>query len=366
MGVRPRNCHCVLPQRRIAHGEPLGRTPPITRQVNYAYRLESRELLVMSQSGESLYEIMDRLNRQFYRNCGPADYLFMRLSTLCVVGGATDAFRDILAEGVEFGGTNLRLSYPEQPDATVPPSDQSTDDTKKDYFVRIESHHLKHLAIETLLRLFLGHINVPPCPWVEMSKVTYDFKKQVETQIVNADPKDLQANIRQIMLGLPRSAKLLTEEQEGWDISDTLADVLRLFAADWLDEAKSYNATKHGLTAVPGAAEFSIGPQGEEPVNIASGDSLSHLVHSKWDRNTATRQWSSVTRWITINYAVTTVVLVRFMIQALWSVARAQYGLADSFKPLIWPSSFSIEELRELKAGSTEISLTVFEEYKRY
>ena len=320
----------------------------------------------MRQSDDPLSEVMDQLNKQFYRDCGPAEYLFIRLSTLCVVGGAKDAFTDILAEGVEFGGTNLQLAYTEQPDEIVPPSSHSTEDTERDYFIRIESHHLKHLAIETLLRLFLGHINVPLCPWVEMSKVTYDFKKRVEAQIVNADREDLQADIRQIMLGLPRSGTVLNEEQRERDMSDILADVLCLFAADWLDEAKSYNATKHGLTAVPGAAEFSIGPQGEEQVNIASGDSLAHLVHSKWDKNTATRQWSSVTRWITISYAVTTVVLVRFMIQALWNVARARYGLTDSFRPLIWPPSFTIDELRKLKAGSTELSLSLFEEYKRY
>ena len=331
-----------------------------------APRLESRAQPTMPQSGNQLYEIMESLNKQFYRNCGPADYLFMRLSTLSVVGGATEAFRDILVEGVEFGGTNLQLTYTEQPDVTAPYSDNNREDTERDYFVRIESHHLKHLAIETLLRLYLGHIGVPLCPWVEMSKVTYDFKQRVEQQIISAESEELQGDIRQIMLGLPRSSESLTEEQRDRDLSKELAEVLCLFATDWLDEAKSYNATKHGLTAVPGAAEFSIGPQGEEPVSIASGDSLAHLVHSKWDRHTASRQWSRVTRWITIKYAVTTVVLVRSMIQALWSVARAQYGLTDKFRPLIWPASFSIDELRELKSGSTEISFSMFEEYKRY
>ena len=321
----------------------------------------------MPQSSDPLYEIMDSLNKQFYRNCGPADYLFIRLSALCVVGGATEAFRDILSEGVEFGGNSLQLTHTEPlDDMTAPHSDNNREDTERDYFVRIESHHLKHLAIETLLRLFLGHINVPPCPWVEMSKVTYDFKQRVEQQIVNVESEELQADIRQIMLGLPRSSESLTEEQRNRDQSEELAGILRLFATDWLEEAKSYNATKHGLTAVPGAAEFSIGPQGEEQVSMASGDSLAHLVHTKWDRNTASRQWSRVTRWITIKYAITTVILVRFMIQALWSVARAQYGLTDRFRPLIWPSSFSIDELRELKSGSTELSWTIFEEYKRY
>ena len=312
----------------------------------------------MLENSDPLDQTMDTLNREFYREYGPAEYLFMRLNLLCVVGGAFGPLKEIIAGGVEF--ETIRLKLPEADHSDV--NSAQSDDPIRDHFLRIEAHHLKHLAIETLLRLFLGHKGLPQCPWVEMSKVT-KFKDTVEHEIVDTDTDDLQADVRQIILGLPRSRESLTDTQR--DLSHNMAEILRMFAKDWLDEAKSYNATKHGLTAVPGAAEFSLGPQGGEQINIASGDSLVHLVHSTWSNNE--RQWSRTTRWITIEYAVTTVFIVHNMIESLWHVARARYGVSEDRNSVLWwPSaSFSIDDLLRLRDGAAEISWSIFEEYRR-
>lgn len=175
----------------------------------------------MPPNDDPLDRTMDYLNKSFYREYGPAEYLFMRLNALCVVGGAFDAFKAIIVGGVEFGGARFKL-----------PSDDPSDldsvqaiDPLKDHFVRFESHHLKHLAIETLLRLYLGHKGLPRCPWIEMSKVT-TFKDKVDDEIVNADPKDLQADVRQVILGQLRSEESLTEIQR--DLSHNMAEILRI------------------------------------------------------------------------------------------------------------------------------------------
>ena len=108
----------------------------------------------------------DDLNRQFYQEDGPGEYLMMRFHALCVIGGAYEPFKDILTEGVEFAGTTLSLvGSTDDPDAP----ELEADRTFQQHYLRIETHHLKHLAIETLLRLFLGHKDFPACPWFEIS-----------------------------------------------------------------------------------------------------------------------------------------------------------------------------------------------------
>ena len=119
----------------------------------------------------------DDLNRHFYHENGPGEFLLMRLHALCVIGGAYEPFKDILAEGVKFAGSTLSLvGSTDDPDSTEVESDRAF----QQHYIRIETHHLKHLAIEPLLRLFLGHKDSPECPWFEISK-EFDFRKFKET-----------------------------------------------------------------------------------------------------------------------------------------------------------------------------------------
>lgn len=220
----------------------------------------------------------DSLNRTFYQQNGPADYLLMRLYNLAVVGGAQEAFKEILAQGVEY--EELKVILKEVDDISDEEGSQS-DDAFRNHFLRIEVHHLKHLAIETLLRLFLGHRGLPMCPWIEISGETNPgrFKRSVTDHLINGDPPELVSDVLEIMLGLPRASN----SDDHREIGNNLAELLRFFALEWLDEAKSYNATKHGLTAIPGDASFSVGPQGKEPTTLGHGDSLTHLTYEASD-----------------------------------------------------------------------------------
>lgn len=303
------------------------------------------------------------LNREFYQEDGPGDFILMRLYALCVVGGSYDRFKDILADGIDFAKCRVRLTPTEDddPEGLLERSDEAF----RQHFLRIETHHLKHLAIETLLRMFLGHKRFPACPWHEISSLTkfWEFKDTVRQTIVEAEADELQSAVLDVLLG--RSGNLTTATDSDLDASDNLARFLRSFAAEWLEAAKSYNATKHGLTAIPGAAHLRIGAEGEEMVDIGYGDSLRHLSYGEWEDNA--RTWSVTTRWIRLEHAVATIVIVVEMLKSLWSVARCRYGLSETYGTFRLPgSAFSIENLREMETGSAiEMSRPVFIERRR-
>ena len=302
------------------------------------------------------------LNNIFYQDNGPAEYVLMRLYNLVIVGGAYEAHKDILIKGVEYADCRIGLK---SDDSLTDEEAAQSDRAFREHFLRIESHHLKHLAIETLIRLFLGHRDKPGCPWLEISRITKpaEFKKEVRQHIVNANPVDLRTDVMETMLGLSPSTQSATEEQR--EIGDNLATLLRSFAEDWLVEANSYNATKHGLTAVSGDAHFALGPQGEELTALGYGDSLTHLTYGKW--NDDERVWSHTIRWIRINQAIATIANTQLMIKSLWSVARARYGIETTGTVYYLPPSvFSIDKLYSMETSTVrELKLTAFVEPRR-
>ena len=108
----------------------------------------------MNSSSDDLPADFESLNRSFYRENGPGEFILMRLYALCVIGGSYDRFKDILADGVDFAKLQLgwTLVEDDDPDGLL----EQADEAFRQHFLRIETHHLKHLAIETLLRMFLG------------------------------------------------------------------------------------------------------------------------------------------------------------------------------------------------------------------
>ena len=300
----------------------------------------------------------ESLNRLFYQEIGPAEFICMRLYSLCVIGGAQEAFKNILSNGVEFAGVSITLRSVEESDVSL----EQSDDAFCEHFLRIEAHHLKHLAIETLLRMFLGHKGYPACPWYVISKETNfaQFKKAVSNKIVEAELDVLQSDVASVILGRSNAVADATDEDR--DTSLNLACFLKSFATDWLAESKSYNATKHGLTAIPGAASLRIGP---DMIELGYGDSLSHLSYGEW--NGDERVWSLKTRWIRMREAVGTIGIVTKMLASLWSVARARYCGSDNPRIFRLPSSaFSLDDLRDLESCSArEMSVPKFRETRR-
>ena len=309
----------------------------------------------------------ESLNRLFYHDNGPAEFLLMRFHTLYVVGGAYEEFKAILAEGVELAGHTLML---DGSTADTDSPEAKADQVFQQHYLRIEAHHLKHLAIETLLRLFLGHRGLPGCPWFEMSRELNfgKFKKSVRTLIVDADDEALQSDVAFVILGWEGDPS--DTPQEVLDFCSNLTRHLRGFASDWLAESKSYNATKHGLTARPDSTELlwyptSGGVPSGDVHELGRGDSLMHLSTPGWRNNQ--REWSLTTRWISKEQSLPSIHIAIQMIRALWQVARVRYGLSEATGPLELPSpNLSPERLWEMAhSPAIDFSEPAFVEFKQ-
>ena len=97
-------------------------------------------------------------------------------------------------------------------------------------------------------------------------------------------------------------------------------------------------------------------------IDIGYGDSLQHLSYGPWEENE--RVCSVTTRWIRLEQAAGTILIVVEMLKSLWSVARCRYGLSEIYGTFrLSSSAFSIENLREMETGSViEMSLPAFVE----
>ena len=301
-----------------------------------------------------------KLNGTYYQEEGPAEYILGRLYALIAIGAKTDGFLDLIGQDTEFHGLHVSL---QQADGE---KDEATTGEQNgrfvDHFTRIELHALKHLAIETLLRLFLAHRSTPPCPWLEISRITNstNFKEAVEQSILNEDESVLIRDCARVFLGTDL-VPAESPDEEG-EAASNLAGFVRDFASAWLDQAYSYNSTKHGLTAIPGAAVLDIGLPEDGLTRVGEGDSLAHLTHEYGEDNE--RHWFLTTRWIRPREAVATIALIHHLLDALWSIARRRYGFADSFNrfalpPDVYsPESLTSADLNEMQ----ELSLPLFTE----
>ena len=298
------------------------------------------------------------LNGQYYQEEGPDDYILGRLYALFAIGGSTDRFMDLLSPGVDFHGARISLQQAVGEDDEAAAREQNQ--RFVDHYVRIEVHSLKHLAIETLLRLFLGHRDLPPCPWQKITRVTSakEFKRQVKSVIVDTDQEQLERDVGHVLFASDLAPDQYCDDDR--EAAKNLAGFIRRFASSWLDEAKSYNSTKHGSTAIPGDAILDMGPVGEEQIRLGEGDSLAHLTFK--NENGTERHWSLTTRWIRPSEAIETIILVQHMLTPLWSIARYRYGFGEQavkFAPP--PDVFSPESLGSNEIGAlAEVSLPLF------
>ena len=299
---------------------------------------------------------ISELNERFYTEEGPSDYFQIRIMSLLVIIGETSGFSD-LAESVSYKGITLGMF-----EDVESPSDSIEESNKRtvERFSRIESHLLKQHVIETLLRQFIAHRGSPPCPWWEISRRTKfsDFKNEIKRLIVDSNRQVLKADICEVFLG-SKDPNLLTEENS--KLADGWVDYLKYFASEFLNDASPFNATKHGLSALPSISSVSLGRPGKNRIQIGEGAALTFLEGS-WGNNG--RLWRLKTRWVSQNKAIMTAFVANSMLHTLWSIARRRYVGAPVTEMIVLDSTaFPLRSLREMQgSGAREIAIELFAE----
>ncbi len=187
---------------------------------------------------------VEQLNGEFY-GAKPYDYFEQRLISLLLMVADSEHVASALRDGVGIGTFAVK-------NAERRPENEAT------AYAATEAIVLLHHATEALFRLYFAHVGAPPCPWLEVSRVTFggEFKKKLDSLLSSLDTPETRSDVAKVFRGADtygavRSAFSGTEEQWAEQING-IVELLRLVGSRLINEGPLYNAAKHGFTVVAG------------------------------------------------------------------------------------------------------------------
>jgi hypothetical protein len=275
---------------------------------------------------------VQRLNEAFYAT-QPHDYFATRLTLLMVAAAKPEVINHALVDGLEYG--TLKIGR----DAAADEEPDEEGERQAVAFVAGDAMNLLQHVSETVLRYYLAHCPDPQgrlraCPWLTIAdEVNFAaFKRAVERRFAD-DATELTAKRRDDVtiafylarnggtddpVELERLARSV-DEIEGW---------LRHFARYFLDDARLYNAMKHGLAVRPGQSMVEVKTpadeervaRGERPLIHQDGPSIEYLGRTGPDE-----PFKRVTRWIRPDVAMAEARIANWMLEQIWTIGRTRY-----------------------------------------
>lgn len=254
------------------------------------------------------------LNEQFY-SADPATYFRTRLRLLALAAGRSDDLDSLLIDGVEYEGLQYRLD----PDEDVA-EDPEAEKKARLAYLTTESQVLLHHAAEALIRLFLGHAELPICPWFECARLINfrEFRDEASRLSKNLDQKT-RDQISNVFIGEPEADLDHDEKRAGLEGTIRLIQIL---ANRLIQDKGIYNSAKHGMTVFPSEAYAIVKDNEGTPIVEGSGPSIAYLEFEKRNGGIA---WYEKTTWVSIQQAMHLTELATNQIHLLWGVARARY-----------------------------------------
>jgi hypothetical protein len=253
------------------------------------------------------------LNKDFYA-ASPHDYLMQRVTALLALRQKGEAVKDLLDEDFKVGELELKTQ------SDTPETERAI----RNRFVIAESHVLLHHAAETLLRMYLAHVDLPADPWIVLASEQNfaRFKRKVadlKSRLADGDGAD---QIHLVFHGSPELEGLTPHpDPELWQAAeDNIRAYLIRLATTFLD-SDSYNAAKHGLAVSAGMAQVDVEVD-DSPVWSASGPTLTYVSLRPED---GYKEWKRVTRWFSPEQSIELTIATCHLLQLLWIVARHRY-----------------------------------------
>ena len=290
------------------------------------------------------------LNDAFYR-ARPHAYFNQRLESLVLVAGKSAQLAELLAEGITIG----RLKAGGAPRPNLTEHQRAEVEQDREQFVIAESEVLLHHAAETLLRLYLAHERLPPCPWLVLAgeRSFAAFKEKVAQLGEELGDEQRKANVAAVFFGAADRTNLQpTPSEDAWSAGlENLSTWLAWFAAHFLDSGV-YNAAKHGLALQAGNAAFQLG---DDELISRSGLSLEYVETYKDD--SGHRRWRRTTQWVDPDRWMGYIFMACRLMKGLMEVARARYTGA----PLTHLDLFTTPRFEETVINEIEFTKLSFD-----
>jgi hypothetical protein len=278
------------------------------------------------------------LNRAFY-TVEPHDYFQTRLELLMLAAADSDSILAAFQSGLEFGALKMGGSETRSPD-------DAEMEASRDAFVTADAVNLLHHICETLLRFYFAHRpeegTFPASPWLQIARETTpgDFKRLVASRFDGCELD--HARRAEVTATFYASADPPCDSPEEADrlraSVDEIERFLNHFARYFLDEAKLYNAMKHGLAIRPGSSSMHVETladaerlaRGESPLISAEGPSVEYLARESPDD-----EFGRVTRWVRPDLLMGEAMVAAFMLAQIWTVGKLRYlGPEDTSKKI--------------------------------
>lgn len=268
-------------------------------------------------------EQFSELNATLYQ-ASPDQYFRMRLQSLSLLMSDSTVVDELLDQGMSQGVVSFG------------PTRRLDAETRRRY-AAMESSILVHHAGETLIRLYLGHLGAPDCPWLEIARLRdYRRFKQRLAALCTQDMADWdRSDVGHVFLGGTSAVEAgIDLSSTDWESSiDGFVWLLRLTACRLLEESDLYNAAKHGLVGVS-QGEASVEFEG---VQFANGPSVVHLSTETAAGSGVSDadKWYANVAYIGLDSNLMVTEVQCRAISSIWAVARRRYVGAPGQLPLL-------------------------------
>jgi len=178
------------------------------------------------------------------------------------------------------------------------------------------SESLVHHLSETLVRLFLAHRAIPPCPWFEIAELKqfWEFKALAADIVDQRNGEVLLQEVLDVFVGSEDSEQAL-------EAAEAVRRLLVRAAERITSDANTYNSVKHGLAVQAGNAGLTLSASGAAMLGV-QGPAITFLELEKSDDGT---DYYMTTLWTDLRSNLLLAQLLVTAVGALWTVARARY-----------------------------------------
>ena len=309
---------------------------------------------------------------QFYSADSISSYFSTRFAVLAALNANRDLFVDWCDSGIEFH--DIRISIPSVDDDAEVVEPPSANDDAFQWYIQTETVSLLYHSLETMFRLYIGladaHDSLDPLVALADRTLSRKLPRLVREQVIEISVEEMRSTVSYLFLARP---DVPDNDPEFVAAVDNLACILKVLADRWSKFRQSYNAIKHGLLVTQSNAVFSVGPAGEELVDIGYGPSIAFLTHTNWqsvgsNEGERARDWSVETHWIRFGETSKILATTCVLIKSLWSIAVARWSDSSSAEmPWIFdPSKFSASDLgpSETDPPASNMIWPLFTEWK--
>lgn len=253
------------------------------------------------------------LNASFYE-AQPHRYFRRRVSTLLLGLNESPEVQAAWAKGVALGRLRAQGWEP-------------FEEGERDGYAAVESLQLLHHCAEALLRLYLAHVDLAPCPWLEVAKLRQfaEFKAQIDDLRKSLEAERALSRLRRVFRGYTDPSDFDTTEAAWGADGEGLLNLIRLASSTVLDEANAYNSAKHGLAIRPTNVSLSFETAEAMPgIDLSnSGPAVTYLETK--NRDDGRSSWFETLSFVDASSNIALTQIMTEQIRALWTVAKMRY-----------------------------------------